>query len=416
MECQTEQEYYYSYIEKDFQSIPPERLEHIRSCGICLARIAELEQAVNAVSPLPRPLTDQHLALHFRLLDQWVDCDTIKPFLPLLAIQSLPVHIDTPVTAHVASCPACRADMDRLLLLNLDEAGWVEAARVLTGDVHSGNELSRQAKEILGAIGHRANSGILTRAAFTGGKEDTTLYIETIVPKAARPEIRMRRTVRLTASGLAAAVMLFAVLLFIEPHSATALELQEFYNSLSAVKNLSIRTTIAEEDEAVQSIWVCQERGLVLVDSPEKAVLVNINSREMLTRNKPVGLTRLEPGNFVVPEFLHLPWGLLPFKDITVLPDGVGWKQIDVQDGGRIVVYELSWTETLSSGRTIDRKWTGSLQRDTHLPEKIEWYERLDNQLPYTLRMTMEITYPKTYDVIEAMRSAGLELPYGDQR
>ncbi|MBN2513843.1 MAG: hypothetical protein JXB18_12980, partial [Sedimentisphaerales bacterium] len=133
MKCQTEQEFYYSYIEKDFEAIPPERLEHIRACPTCLEQIALLEQMVTSKAA-GDPLIHQNLALHFRLLDQWVDCDTIKPFLPLLAIHSLPVHIDTPVTAHVASCPACRADLDRLLLLKLDEAQWVEASRVLATD------------------------------------------------------------------------------------------------------------------------------------------------------------------------------------------------------------------------------------------------------------------------------------------
>jgi len=415
MECQTGQEYYYSYIEKDFQAIPPERLEHLRACPACLEQIAQLEQMVTSEAESD-PLTHQNLALHFRLLNQWVDCDRVKPFLPVLAMKSLPVYVETPVTAHIARCPMCRADRDRLLAITLTPAQWIGAVRVFATDTEPGKEFSQQANEVLDAIRRRSVSGIMTRAVLSDQGGAPALQVETATSGARCTGARSRRVFNLAASGLAAAMVVIAAILFIQPPSARALDLQQFYDSLAAVQNLSIRTIIPEEDVPMQQVWVSLDRGLAFFDSPERAVLVDMNTKKMVTRDKPLALTRLQPADFVVPDFLQLPWGLLPFRDITQLPDGVKWKRIDTQVEDKIVVYELSWTDALASGRCIDRKWRGSLRRNTHLPEKIEWYERLDDQMSYTLRMTMEISYPKTREVLEAVQGAGLELSYGDQR
>jgi hypothetical protein len=45
---QTVSDYYYSFIEKDYQAIPPETMEHLRSCPTCRGQIERLEQALDA--------------------------------------------------------------------------------------------------------------------------------------------------------------------------------------------------------------------------------------------------------------------------------------------------------------------------------------------------------------------------------
>lgn len=415
MECEKFRADYYSFIENDFEAISPESLEHLRSCPQCRRHMAQLEQAVAAPSKPQPPLPHEHLAVHFRLLGQTTDCQAVKPFLPSLAMTSLPVCVQTPVTAHLEACRACRADYQTLRTLRLTDEQLLEASRFLAVESGEDTSLSVEAKRVLSAIRRRPPSGVTTCATFSEQDDTHALQVAATIPAAARTAVHSRRSFRVAASGLAAAVVLTAALLMIPPMTVRALDMQHLYQSLADVQNLSIRTTTPDEDQPLQHIWISHSQGLQLFESPDKTVLYDLNKKTMTVRDNVLATVSQRPAESASPDYLQLPWGLLPFRDITQLSKGYVWKQVDTESVGQIVVYELSWTETPAGGLSIDRKWVGHLDRQTHLPEKIEWYERFGGQPSYTLMMTMTITYPDTPTVLEAVQNAELGVTQGDQ-
>jgi hypothetical protein len=377
--------------------------------------MAQLEQAVAASAEPRPPLTHEHLALHFRLLGQTTDCQTVKPFLPSLAMKSLPVCVQTPVTAHLEACRACRADYQTLRDLRLTDGQLLEASRFLAAESGDRTTLSGRAERVLSAIRRRPSSGVTTCATFGELDDTNALQVAVTVPVAVRTARHSRRSLRVAASGLAAAVVLTAALLLIPPMTVQALDLQQFYHSLAEVQNLSIRTTTPDDDQPLQHIWISQAQGLRLYESPEKTVLFDQNTKTMTVRDNVLATVSQKPADSTSPDYLQLPWGLLPFRDIKQLPKGFLWKKIDMDLLGQLVVYELSWTETPAGGLSIDRKWVGHLDRQTHLPEKIEWYDRFSGQPSYTLMMTMTVTYPDTPTVLDAVQKARLDLNQGSQ-
>lgn len=414
MKCEQVHEYYYSFIEKNNEAIPPESLEHLRSCPHCREQIAQLEHAVGRPLEAQSPLLHEQLALHFRLLGQMTDCRTVRTFLPSLAMTSLPVVCQTPVTAHLEACQACRADYEILLALRLTDDQLIEATRFLAtdrADSKSAAGISVEADQVLSAIRKRSSSGVLTCATFCGQDDTTVLQVVTTYPAAVPTALRSGRLFRVSVSGLAAAVVLMAALLLIQPPALRALDLQQLYRSLADAQNLSIRTTTPEEDSPLQHIWISQSQGIRLFESPEKTVFYDLNAKTMAVRDNVLSTVTHKPADSAASDYLQLPWGLLPFRDITQLSKGFVWKQIDTESSGQIIVYELAWTETPAGGRTIDKKWVGYLNRRTHLPETIEWYERLGGQPSYTLMMTMSITYPQASEILDAVGKVRLVVP-----
>lgn len=415
MDCQNYQDYYYSYIEADDAAIPPECLEHIRSCPTCRAQIEHLEQSLSARADAPPLASHDHLALHFKLLGQRVDCTTIKPFLPCLATTALAVHVQTPVTAHLKACSACRADYKKLLSLKLTDAQLLNVARFFAADEPLGEGFPPEAEQVLSAIQQRPDADIVTVAEWSDSAAPDALHVRTLHPTAARTTHAWPRAFK-TAAGLAAAVILVAVLLFFQTPPAGALDLRQFYDALAAAQNLSIQTTVPEESDPIQHIWISQTRGLRLFESAEKTTLVDLNAGETVLRNNTTGITEMKPVTTAKPDDLQLPWGLLPFRDVTQIADGFQWERLDTPHDASTVVYELSWTDTAIGRQPLHKKWVGYLDRTTHLPEKIEWYERFEQEASYRLVMTMTVTYPKDEVIIEAVRQSGLEPSYGIQR
>ncbi len=416
MECKQVCEYYYSYLEKAYESIPPAQLSHLQSCTACQHEVERLAQSLAASAEVQNPASCHYLALHYRMLGQWVDCAAAKPFLPCLAMASLPLHAHTPITAHRDACSACRADQEAIASLHLSDEQLMDASRFLAGRGELAEGICEQARTVLTAIRRRSLSVVLTRASFSEPDESNALQVEIADVSSKRANVASRRMPRLVAATAMAAMLMVAVLLFVRLPSVEALDLQRFYNALADAQTILIRTAVPEEDAPVQRIWISQAHGLRLFESPEKTVLYDVNTQRLLRRDSAhSGAQAIHVAVAGAPDYLQLPWGLLPFKDITQLSEHCQWTRLDDLSDERTVVYELFWAETMSAGRAIEKKWVGFLDRATHLPHAIHRYERLAGQSSWRLVMTTEVAYPEPSSVLEAVRSARFESFYGDQ-
>ena len=416
MKCQASQSSYYSYMEGDFDAIPAETLGHLETCSTCQEGIAHLRQALDVPFSASAPRSDQVLALHFCLLDRWVDCDSVRSLLPLSAIASLPILVQTPVTAHLAACSACRRDLQKLKALRLSDGDLLSASRWLAEDAVAAGQLPSQVTAVLSAMRRRAGSGIATCAGFSPNDESGTLQVRTRIVRPVHAASRFGTRLRRAAAGITAAAVLLAVLVMVvQPKRADALELRRIYETITQVQHLSIVTTIPEEETPLQRIWASQTLGLRLFESGGEMTLYDLNTRGAWVRQGAEPAVPAQRTVFSPPVFLQPPWGLLPFRDIRQLPEGMEWKRLDTLSDEQWVVYELSWMETLQSGRILQKKWLGTLDRDTLLPVRIQWFQRFEDRRTDTLQMTMEVTYLSEQKFMDAVNARGFDVPYGDQ-
>jgi hypothetical protein len=125
--CEQAKAYYYQYLSGDTkESIPTQTLGHIDRCSSCQADVKRLkvmlaegeEHAVESSKEANATIAT-YLRFHFVYLRAFVDCKTLKLFLPSLAIPALEVSVPTPITVHLDNCQQCVNDLQTIRQLKL---------------------------------------------------------------------------------------------------------------------------------------------------------------------------------------------------------------------------------------------------------------------------------------------------------
>jgi len=136
--CDCAEVYYHDLLEdEESPAVPPEVVEHVRSCNRCRHRLEcfretllEMEEEGEALhSREDRNLVGE-LEAQFAFLGEPLTCARAKRFLPKLLVPETPIRIPTPVTVHVDQCPECARDLESLRALNLSSAQLARLARL----------------------------------------------------------------------------------------------------------------------------------------------------------------------------------------------------------------------------------------------------------------------------------------------
>lgn len=108
---------------------------------------------------------------------------------------------------------------------------------------------------------------------------------------------------------------------------------------------------------------------------------------------------------------MDVPWGLLPFNNISVVPKDAKWQQVADENTETIIpnteVYDLMWIEKSLIGSIIHRKWRAYIEIETTLPKRIEWWEKLAEDEEYELTTVINVSYPATVEIQAVIEDAG---------
>lgn len=447
MDCEKAKLYYYDYLE-GAETVPHEVREHLEQCSACQEDMERLRVLLNSKEPCHKPYRPKYLQLHYELLDKWVSCDKVKPFLPLLLIPEMALKHQTPITAHLEKCPACQKDFKAISSLKLTDSELMKAADYLAADQMPDVEIDRQTLAILNHINNRKISNVLTRMRLEHVENAEQMWLSDsyaveVQYRQMRPVLERRisphrRPVPVwVKSGIAAAI-LFAVLLILPTQQDLgAIDLSQIYASLGSVQNVHIQVlegsdgslqldkvdnvhiqVFGNSDELqsdeLQNIWIAERIGIRLIKSKDSVVFWDQNSKQVFRRNQ----GRVELISQGSEMELERPWGLLPFKRISELPASHDWEYISdstLEDGLQVQIYELTWKVRRSSNNTIiERKWRGYLDVHSHLPYRIEWLDKIDDS-PYHMTMMMEVSYPTDAECHKVIENYGFQISYGDQ-
>lgn len=92
------------------------------------------------------------LSLHLNYLDQPVNCELVKPFLPLQADNKLKITVQTPITIHITECPDCQCDIETLKLLNLERKQLVGLGEMFSRGNHRNYKNCRKVREAIPSL------------------------------------------------------------------------------------------------------------------------------------------------------------------------------------------------------------------------------------------------------------------------
>jgi hypothetical protein len=125
--CEQAKTYYYEYLcGEPRENVPTKIGVHIDKCGSCQAEVERLkvilaegeEDTVKSARQRTTALAT-NMRFHFAYMRAFVGCDTVKLFLPSLAIPALEISVPTPITVHLDKCQQCASDLERIRQLKL---------------------------------------------------------------------------------------------------------------------------------------------------------------------------------------------------------------------------------------------------------------------------------------------------------
>ena len=421
MDCEKARLYYYDYTnQKD--SVPSEVRSHLEQCSVCRDGMERLGGILEQDEPAQKPYRPRNLEIHYELLNQWLSCGSIKPFLPLLLIPEMAVKHRTPVTAHIEKCPACQKDQKAISSLRLSSLKLMRVARYLAGGPMTETELSRHAGEVLSRIKDRNPSAILTRMCLEHANNLDQKWISDSVVvdveyRRSKPVLErwlpQRRSIPAwISSGIAAAILLIVLLTILPTQNVGAVDLAQIYANLESVQNVHIR--MFDDSEELQNIWIAEGLQIRLIESEEDVVFWDQPS-ERVFRKHQGAVELISQGSEME---LERPWGLLPFKHISDLPASHDWDYISdaVLEGGlQVQIYELSWKVKRGNNTVIEKKWRGYLDIHSHLPYRAEWLDKVDGEKYQTI-MILDVSYPADAECLKAVEDYGFQrVSYGNQ-
>ncbi len=419
MNCENAKPYYFEYLEGEL-TIPADVSEHLSQCRHCADEIERLRETLGAQQPSGQTLKPGFLKLHYQLAGQWVSCDTVRPLLPSLLAANFSANHHTPVTAHVDECDRCRAHLEVLSSLGLNRTQLLRVSRYWAGEADALEDFGAVQREALEQIQVQTGPGIQTRLSLSEQSDrvsEESWISDAYTLDVKRPAVQVEATPRrrpphhrfalsaYVTGGIAAAVLL-VVMLTLPPSVAKAFDLTQVYQSLESVKNVNIRV-LSEDQEEIRNIWICEGLQARLFQQQENTVYWDERTGEIFRKDK--DSTELISQNNQME--LNRPWGLLPFTTVAELPVDRQWTYIsDTEiEGVTVQIYELTWRQMRGSQQSIQKKWRGYLDINTHLPYRIEWTETVGEDFP-AVELIMEVRYPSDEECLEAIQRDGFRL------
>jgi hypothetical protein len=221
---------------------------------------------------------------------------------------------------------------------------------------------------------------------------------------------------RIAKFAAVAAVLLVAFALFFGIPTAEGVALGEIYEALGKVRNICVSRFTANKPEPSQMVWTSHTLKVELFKSTKASevefVLWDISNKVKKTKDSLSGSVKTE----VVSEqmlakaekSMTRTFGLVPFSDITDVPEGAQWNRVDDPQVLAIVpgteVYDLTWSRT-NVLVIYYRKWRVFVDTDTNLPKRAEWHSKDVDTRPgkpkgqWRLNSLSVVTYPSESEI-----------------
>ncbi|GAH33945.1 unnamed protein product, partial [marine sediment metagenome] len=209
----------------------------------------------------------------------------------------------------------------------------------------------------------------------------------------------------------AATVVLIAVslFLFLSTPVAKAVDLSQVYEAITKIKNVCISSFVPDRPAPTRREWVSRGLNIRLQKTQKQVVLFDLQNKIRKIKDLSTDSVQTTPitGDFLakVESFIAGSFGLLPFPDITDVPENATWKQVADENIEAIVpgtkVYDFIWT--IEKPDIELHKWRFFIDPGTKLPKRVETYSKAPSEENYTILEYYEVVTYHTDREIQAV-------------
>lgn len=211
----------------------------------------------------------------------------------------------------------------------------------------------------------------------------------------------------LTAALLSAAIIIFVSALFLHNPTAKAGKIDHIYQALEKVKTIHKKNCVPNAEEPVYEIWASRMQNLYLIKTGEQIVLWDIANQVRKIKDSvtsPIKVDKLTDEKIsLAKKLIDNSIIIMPFYRVTDIPEGAMWSSLSDENLNipkNIEAYGLVWTDNRNSHFPVINKWRIFINRETYLPQKIEWYQQKPDEDGYKLTNIIQIGYESEIDAV----------------
>jgi len=305
-------------------------------------------------------------------------------------------NIPEPFAFHLRSCPKCLAKLQQLhktvrSVAERSESGIVTCYR-FKEEIRQGV----QSEATDSCVGWPVDVQVFDESAAMRSEATE----RTVVPERLKQRtVSAPKLMRFIKPVAAAAVILIGVLLLFNVPAARAIDLSQVYNALSKIASVRISRFAPGTTEPIQVEWVSRTFRVRMFSEGGQLVLWDIKNKVKKTKTLSSGSIETDPvASDVlarVEESIVGMLGLMPFSDISDVPEGAKWYRVDDKDVEATIagteVYDLLWTK--KTPQVESHKWRYFVDTRTNLPRRIEVYLKKAFEENFTLYKYEVVTY-----------------------
>jgi hypothetical protein len=385
-----------------FHETNAEVLKHLCTCPNCRELLYKYRQAIHE-------LQDQRIQQKFPCEE--VSATDIFDYCFSYGInpangQYAKFHSD--FTSHVRTCPKCTAKMQGLhrtlySILERQESGIVTHFKLRNT---AQNPIANSPNDVY--MDWPIEIKVLDKSKL---EPDIITFPQKIKQRSLATTLRKFRI-----PAVAAIILITFGLFFLGTPVAKAIDLGHVYKALEQIKNVYLATFIPEDAKPIQEIWLSRALNIKMFKTNTQYVLWDIKGKSKKVKELNAGsftTTKLSKNILAkVERTMEIPWGLLPFNDVSQLPKQAQWQQMADETVENTIanthIYDLMWVENRLSSSMVYRKWRGYIDTETKLPKRIEHWEKYSGEEEYELISVIELAYPSTLEIQTVISNIGL--------
>lgn len=211
-----------------------------------------------------------------------------------------------------------------------------------------------------------------------------------------------------------AAVILIGLALLLNTPTAKAVTIDQIYKVLEKVKNVRISIFVPDKPEPTQEKWVSRTLNTYMSKTGKDLVLWDVINETRKTKflDTDAVETILLPAKVTdeIEKTMIGSLGLSRFADLSVIPENASWSHIiekDIMTGSSgTEIYDLRWTQGDCSDPIVFNKCRFYVDAKTYLPQRIEYYKKLSDDVEYTMYLIWVVEYLTESEIQAAIKDA----------
>ena len=371
-ECEDVLQYMDRIINFDYKNIPSDIQKHICTCAKCREILQNGRKGllINVGTKPANPALKCQAIENTDLFHYIVPCG-------FNIHESQSEFLESPLAEHLIRCKECRQKLEKL-------------------------------DDNIFSIIQRPNSDNVSIFR----PNDALLYEED-KPVDVPREFQSKRFSFLKPLTAAAAVIMVIAFMFFKSSAVDAVDLKHMYKALSNIQQVHVINYQNTDNSVIDEMWISPVLNIKAIKNSRESALWDVGKKQ-LTIKKPntdskevISVDRMQLTQ--IRSTMQAPWTLMPFNRAEDIPNNAVWKHIEdesiVSQYINSEVYDLIWDVKTSGQKVISYKIRCSINTDSCLPMRIEFYDKIGSN--YELVNFREIEYLSSDQFKRAIENLG---------